>query len=65
MNGVPIYDANSTSVNFNDEEFKPINLELVIIQLAISNILQSINSLKAANVNLFDVINYNYMVSPL
>ena len=61
---VPIYDKSSNLISIKEDEFNPINIELVYIQVVISKTLQAINSIRAANVSLYNVIGQNQMVSP-
>ena len=45
-------------------DYQPINLELVTLHIVISKILQEVFNMKAANVILRDLCNYNHQKRP-
>ena len=45
-------------------DYQPINLELISLQIVLSKILQDVMSLKAGNITLKDVANYNIQKRP-
>ena len=45
-------------------DYQPINLELISLQIVLSKILQDVMSLKAGNIQLKDVANYNIQKRP-
>ena len=46
------------------DDYQPLNIEIVTLQVVLSKILQEIMSLKAANIRLKDVVNYNIQKGP-
>ena len=62
LNGINMHESDNSASYLIDVDFKPINIDLVNIQISLSKVIQQVDQLKAANVAIRFILNKNKKV---